>query len=268
MIKTLKTLLAYILTILDAVRYWDWYYVARVNLHALLVLFLFIEGSSNFVLEIIMYILYVHAVLAIGFLVNNLSDYKIDTAVGKSYLSTISKRTAKIIIFALLIYVIFFATFLDNLGISLTILASFFLGIGYSLRPIRFKERGFMGVLAPMVAQHASFLFFVFLLPSHANIILYIFFWLLLDGILIELEQQTRDYANDLQTRTKTFVTQIGKEQAKKIVYFFTILFIAFMIVPVLVMGLPGVLMSLLLMVFSSVSLSHAHRSIIQLSAH
>ena len=88
----------------------------------------------------------------------------------------------------------------------------------YSLKPIRLKERGWVGLLFVVIAQRVLptmliFAAFNHLEPTDVGIFTaYIFF----RGLSSDLNHQLEDYQQDITTGTETYAIQAGASRAKK----------------------------------------------------
>ena len=178
----------------------------------------------------------------IGYILNDIKDYRQDIIAKKRNLF-IEKN-----LFTSILIVIFCLTasilpwfYLPFTKISFyLLLLEIILFIVYAIPPFRLKERGIFGVICDaLYAQVIPFFlaFYTFsLLGKELELkILYTIIgilWLLLVGIRNIIYHQIEDYENDIKSETKTFVTKIGKEKVyQKIfpfLFFFEILFFTF----------------------------------------
>jgi hypothetical protein len=113
----------------------------------------------------------------------------------------------------------------------------FLLFFVYAFPPFRLKEKGFLGIITDaLYAQVVPCLLAVYTFSKITNTILPLkllalyAIWLLFVGIRNIIKHQVEDFDNDINTKTKTFVTVYGIEYSKKISfsYFFPIEFILF----------------------------------------
>jgi 4-hydroxybenzoate polyprenyltransferase len=104
-----------------------------------------------------------------------------------------------------------------NPSAALLGIAAFALAISYSMRPIRFKERAALGVLAPAVSQRpAPFLLFALLLPpAPAGEAAFLAAWLFLAGAYSILVHQVQDIGADSRAGVKTLAARIGRRRAR-----------------------------------------------------
>ena len=163
-------------------------------------------------------ILAVFCKVQFSILINDLGDRRTDLAAGKKRWITFLAKPVGYMIVMLFLAAGLVAVLLGR-GSLLTILAyaaSVLLGLSYSLRPLRFKERGALGLLAYML----SALLIYVLVP-----------WTWFDaglGQLIFLAaavgsdkwiqihfHQVVDYPADLKSGTQTYVVQAGPERAR-----------------------------------------------------
>jgi 4-hydroxybenzoate polyprenyltransferase len=93
-----------------------------------------------------------------------------------------------------------------------------FLATAYSLKPLRFKERGIMGVFASALT-HGVLPFLVFAYSINLSWIIgtYFFIFMALTEFIGDLIHHISDFDNDEVTRTKTWIKEIGIEKSRKI---------------------------------------------------
>lgn len=191
-----------------------------------------LSDSRNFYLFFVIFFIYQFFLLSYGYLVNNYCDRATDehSKIKSLYYFSSSFIIAIIFIFgiAILIIPIIF------LGLK-AIIYSFpllFLGTFYSAKPIRFKERGFMGIIVASITQKPLlFLFFVLLTPLNKILVIYLFIWLFLSSVMVELTHQFIDYNGDRNLEIKTWIALRGKKIAKHLNYFlFSLLVMSFFI--------------------------------------
>jgi len=83
--------------------------------------------------------------------------------------------------------------------------------VEYSLPPLRFKERGILGILVGAATQRpALFLVFVAMTGTWNWLAAVLTAWLLLGGFLAILGHQVEDFQNDVRARVDTFTTRRG----------------------------------------------------------
>jgi len=206
-----------------------------------------------------------------GYMINNYGDLEIDEKQGKeNYLLKLSH--GKRIVLNLTIFLAVVITglyFIEKKYFLILWIVQFFIATFYSLKPIRFKERGRIGLLIPFFAQ--------LVLPSLIclSIIGKIFS---IEGILFvvyamfkggayDIGHQFIDYLNDKKTNTKTFAVIHGQDIIKRLydifliierIMFITILFLITCSVKLvwndnqLLIFLPVLILHLLLVVFLS----------------
>jgi len=168
-----------------------------------------------------------------GFLINDFFDMPYDIAAGKR---KVVQELPKNIFIAIILAVIFVsALHLLYLKEPLYIAAyviSYILATLYSVPPIRFKERGFAGIVVngliekmlPVLAVFAFFIYFgidtlIFLATS---------FFI---GIVDILSHQIYDYEDDLKNGIHTFVVNIGIDNGLNIFKSFITPFSAILII-------------------------------------
>ena len=245
--------------LLDMVRFWDWHPMLWKNTIAALALLSF-TGTLVFLKnEFVVYVVYSFIAFSFGFIVNNLSDRRIDVAVGKDYFLKATPQQFKVLSAVLLILLISIPFYFQINALFVVVAIGLLIGISYSLPPIRLKERGLLGVIAPIIAQRLPFTLFFFLLPEAYQFVLYLFIWLLIDGFIVELDQQLHDLKNDTTTATDTYLTRIGNEKAQALFYVLAVVLIFYLLLPLLS---GEVLLTALLLLFSMDTLRVAQMNI------
>lgn len=151
-----------------------------------------------------------------GYAINNYADLGIDIRQGKpNQLAKLNANQRILILLFILLIVIFSGSYFVSKPYFLSLwIIQFFIATFYSLKPIRFKERGMVGLVIPFLAQLVlpvmiCFSIFGDLFSSQAVVfILYGFF----KGGAYDIGHQFHDYAHDLKTRTKTFAVERGQK--------------------------------------------------------
>ncbi len=178
----------------------------------------------RFVLDSVVLILFSIFATTYGYLINDYSDRELDRRHGKP--NTFENDSEARALFA--IGVIVFLSLLSSapfwhrpyfviLGLSWFVVATF-----YSLKPIRLKERGTVGIVFVVMAQRvlpALIIFSVFgfwRLPDVLLLVTYILF----RGFSSDVNHQLSDYENDRKTGTATFAVSSGYHRVRRIFYF------------------------------------------------
>ncbi|EKD99601.1 MAG: hypothetical protein ACD_22C00224G0002 [uncultured bacterium] len=181
------------------------------------------------VYELILGIIFVSICLSLGHITNNISDTDQDKQAGKQI---IKPEVLKIILVILIILLFVFSIhYITDLISLIIILFSLFLGISYSKRPFRFKEKGLLGIIVGGISQRV-----LPLLPIaycwHAIPSAWLFFLVL---TFISFRQmivhQIKDHQKDLHSHTNTFVTNIGISTSKIIIYALSLIEISALII-------------------------------------
>ena len=156
-----------------------------------------------------------------GYLINDFADMELDLAHGKA--NTFhgdSKGKARLIValFAFL-SLLFGLRFIDNPVFLLLWFLWALCATFYSIKPIRLKERGKMGLVVVVIAQRmlpililfAAFHYDAWLEVSVLTI------YVLFRGLSSDLNHQLEDYCRDTETRTQTYAVTAGLKRARKI---------------------------------------------------
>lgn len=238
-------------------RVYEWMDKLQVNfLAALILLVILPEKSLNLLL---VYGVYQCFLICYGYVINSYADRIQDRKVGKHLEISYFSENQLFIIFAFLAF--------GSLGIPLTFsdikikilgIITFILATFYSLKPIRFKERGFLGIIVPALTQR-SLLFFFFAFIGYPTAILsyYLFGWLGFIGIIIMMAHQIVDFENDKKGGVSTWALKLGKKNAKRWATFTFVLMMFYLIIPIIILTLySGLAISFILFAFSYPSIS------------
>lgn len=154
-----------------------------------------------------------------GFLINDFYDMPYDIAAGKR--RAVQELSGKVFI-GIILLVVFISTlhllYLKEPRYIATYVASYILATLYSAPPIRFKNRGVLGIIINGFIEKMLPVLAVFAFFTHFGIDTLIFliasFFI---GIVDILTHQIYDYDGDLRNRIQTFVVDIGIEKGLKI---------------------------------------------------
>jgi 4-hydroxybenzoate polyprenyltransferase len=163
-----------------------------------------------------------------GYMINNYADLKIDLEQGKENAMADFSQAGRIVFLIIItLIVIISGLFFRDKDYFLWLWGiQFFISAFYSLPPIRFKERGFTGLIIPFLAQLVVptlivFSIFGFLTPLEVTIfLLYGFF----KGGAYDIGHQFHDYMGDSKTSTKTFAVTRGRHIVKAIFKIFLVM--------------------------------------------
>jgi len=232
-------------------RHADWQDKIRINTFALLLLMVLSGQWREQWLNMFLAILYLYAAFGYCYLLNIFTDRADDLRVSKDYWRGFSEHSIKFIIFlsgaAALLFPLIFKNYII-LGISVIV---FMAMTFYSLKPLRFKERGAAGIIVSACAHGFPILFFALLMPLFKPLVLYLSGWLILNSFLLETAHQCEDLGNDRFTKTKTCIVHIGLNAAKRLIVTMSSALLIYLMIPVFVLKTPGLFISMALAVFS-----------------
>ena len=159
-----------------------------------------------------------------GFLVNDFFDMPFDSATGKiRAVHYISRKAFIIIIIAVSIICALHFFYLRNPLFIVVYVSSYLLATFYSSPPIRFKERGFIGIVVCALVEKALPVLAIFSFFSIFSVETAIFLAASFTVHMSEIiTHQIYDYESDMRTGTRTFaVVSIEKAfKTSKIIYF------------------------------------------------
>lgn len=172
--------------------------------------------DSAFIIHVLFFLLFSVISTSYGYLINDFSDITLDREHNKpNSFAASSKRMAFSTIIFLLVFLLLSAIpFLTNPFFAIALFFWLFLATSYSLPPLRYKERGTLGLWIVVIAQRLLPIillltaFNFFLAPDIFIIGLYV----LLRGFSSDMNHQISDYENDLSTATKTAAVILGKD--------------------------------------------------------
>lgn len=151
-----------------------------------------------------------------GFLINDFFDRPMDIKAGKiRAVQELPRGIVFGIILTLILVILILLWYLNSLFFTALYGFSFFLGTLYSAPPVRFKERGFVGIIINALTEKMLPVLAIFVFFNHFGIdtLIFVITTFLLQTIEI-MTHQLYDYEADLKTRTRTFAIDIGKERA------------------------------------------------------
>jgi len=158
-----------------------------------------------------------------GFLVNDYFDMAVDKIAGKAreiHHMPKGQVVGMILLIILLGHVVTFLTFL-SIGqplYALIYVIGYFLGIFYSAPPLRFKERGILGIMINALIEKAlPVLLVVFFLQHFYLDALFLLVLVSVWEIELILIHQYADYEEDLKAQVKTYVIEIGLEKTMRV---------------------------------------------------
>lgn len=163
-----------------------------------------------------------------GYVVNDYSDIAIDRAAGKKKIQFgISSAKIKLLLFGFCFggIVISFPLWQKSFVIITLILVIYILTTFYSLPPIRFKERGWFGIIIASSTQRTLPILLCFAIFKRfgADTILFALLSLII-GIRAMLVHQIKDYNNDIANGIKTLIVNWGIIKGTKFLFVYVIL--------------------------------------------
>lgn len=177
--------------------------------------------SWRFVGDFFLFFLFSMFSTTYGYLVNDLSDKDLDRFHGKTntFENDSSSKAVLIVIFSFLLSLLFAIDFWGKQGFLPLWLGWFLITTFYSLRPVRLKERGKVGLAFVVAAQRVLPTLIAFAVFAHWEIITVVAFtlYILFRGLSSDLNHQIEDYKRDATTGTGTYAVQSGFEATQKL---------------------------------------------------
>lgn len=241
----------------------EWFDKIQMNIGAALLIILDLfynpfQDMSYIFRMISIFIVYQFFLACYGYAVNAYADREIDLKAGKyKGVSYFTDRQLSIILIFLSIGSLAIPLLLDDLRLKILGIMAFILSAGYSLKPIRLKNRGFIGIIGATLPQRPlMILFFGLLINAKLELVVILTIWSLLIGIIMEIGHQMLDYKNDKITRANTWIVNTDILRVKKYSSFSTILFLLFLFLPAFYFTFEkGLVITLIMFVLSGHSL-------------
>jgi 4-hydroxybenzoate polyprenyltransferase len=174
------------------------------------------------------------------YLINDFFDMPEDKIVGKKKAIYELKEwqiIALLVIITILNFTLVFSV-IRNTIFSCVYTIAYFLATFYSAPPMRFKWRGWMGVVCDAIIEKPLPVLLVFIYFNHFHFDTLVFFAFMFSIQLSTIIQhEVDDYDADIKTNVKTLVTKIGKPKARQIQdnrlfpLFFSLSFLFYMII-------------------------------------
>lgn len=178
------------------------------------------DFSNQFILNSFFFLGFSILSTTYGYLVNDYADIDLDKAHGKSNtFSDDSRLKAGIIVAVMFLCSIVFALpFINSSAFVVSWGVWIFLSTFYSVRPVRFKERGKTGLFVAVFAQRVLPIIIVFAAFEYfKGLDVFLFVNLILfRGLASDINHQIEDYENDIYTDTNTSAVSVGKQKMEK----------------------------------------------------
>jgi 4-hydroxybenzoate polyprenyltransferase len=184
--------------------------------------------SPVFVIDFFVFVFFISSTAIYGYLINNFADLDIDSKQGKkNTLSNFSRSYQILIILAVLTCVLVSGFYFSNRNYFIVLWAiQLFTSTFYSLPPIRFKERGLIGMVVPFMAQlvvPTLICFSIFGNIYSWDTLIFVFYGFFKGGAY-DIGHQYHDYFGDIKTQTRTFAVKHGSNIIFRIFKSFIIL--------------------------------------------
>jgi len=180
-------------------------------------------SSYNLVWKILGLIAALSLCIVSGYLVNDYSDMTTDKIAGQTREIHLMPKVQVIGLILLIILSSHVVTFLTFLSIgqplyTLIYVMGYPLGIFYSVPPLRFKERGLLGIMINALIEKALPVLLIISFFQHFYLdalflLVLVFVW----GIELIIIHQYVDYEGDSKAQQKSYVVEIGLEKTKRL---------------------------------------------------
>ena len=180
-------------------------------------LWAYTEQSSITVSSFSIYNAAIFCLLLGGYAINDFADFHQDMAVGRKVKPT-RGHSLFLSVASLAIGFGLILSIASELLPGMITVVIIFLGVEYSLPPLRFKERKVWGVIIGSITQKpAIFLIFVAIIKSWGWLSLILSLWLFFGGLVGMLGHQILDYRNDNKLGVGTFAVFYGQDLSMKL---------------------------------------------------
>jgi 4-hydroxybenzoate polyprenyltransferase len=180
--------------------------------------------SANFLIDLLVFLGFSVFSTSYGYLINDLADKELDALHGKenTFRDDSSGRASSIVFAVLALSIVLGIRFRENRGFLPLWLCWGFLATFYSIKPIRLKEKGKLGLISVVIAQRVLPILIVFAAFKHYEWIdvVTITVYILFRGLSSDLNHQLEDYQRDVGTGTNTYSVRTGITKARKIFRF------------------------------------------------
>jgi len=198
-------------------RNWAVFYYNSILENLFVILYITLVNSAwtnEQLVYITLYICFSILATSYGYLINDLADRTLDTLHNKP--NTFSKDTAHkaiiVVSFFFIFTILFSIPFITKSYFSIFFMIWLFLATFYSLKPLRFKERGLLGLVIIIITQRVLPVVLLLLAFEHYLLV----DWLLIIGLLFmrgaasDIWHQISDHENDIKTGTGTHAVKSG----------------------------------------------------------
>lgn len=179
------------------------------------------DFSYKFIIKLLIFYLFSVFSTSYGYLINDISDKKLDALHNKANaLSEVSNTLAAWIVLSVFLFSALFSTpFWGNEVFLYLWLIWLLLSTSYSLKPFRLKEKGKIGLLVVVFAQRflpTLLVFAAFDFYQWQDVLLFSIYTLL-RGLSSDVNHQLEDYNLDISTSTGTFAVKKGYEKTERL---------------------------------------------------
>lgn len=217
--------------VISLIRWKSWSDTKLVFLFVALGMVILEKSVTDFVSQISIILKFLILFVAYGSFVSISNDFW-DRAIDKEAkklrgVRCLGNITVVIILLIFLSVYLILLTLLAQHRIAILILgiAMVLLGFLYSSPVIRFKEKGWFGVVVGSLIQRTFPLFLVFgILKNFTPTAFLLVVLTFILGLKLMLIHQIEDYPTDLRSKVKTVITGIGLNRGKKIIRFLFVL--------------------------------------------
>lgn len=184
--------------------------------------------NGNSFLRLILFLVFSMLSTTYGYLINDFADRELDARHHKAntFDGDTPRRALQVVILAFSLSVVSAIPFIGYKLFNVLFLSWLFTTTFYSLPPLRFKERGTIGLVIAAISQRLLPILMLFAVFDLNNAMEWVLFglYVLNRGLLSDMQHQIADFENDLKSNVQTSAVAIGKKKLER--YFQILLWI------------------------------------------
>ncbi len=245
----------------------EWVSKLQLVFMAALTLLLFETQDVEFVSPLVVLAVYMGFISSYGYALNSYVDRHQDREAGKpETLVFLSDRCIRLAILAFAAVSLVLPFLAADVWVAGVGIATFGLATAYSIKPLRLKERGILGVIAAAVVQRPMpFLLFAMAVGLITPLTWYLLGHLTMLGLSGIVTHQLTDFARDRRVGVKTWAAVVGFPRARKAAGVLILLTIASLAVPVPLLGIrDGMAVTAVVAVLSTVPMVQSFRGLMR----
>lgn len=219
----------------------EWIDKVQFNIAAIFLLLMEIYYNNTMFLDdffkkFLLFLIFLLLLSCFGYSINAYADRVFDHRVGKYRgVPYFSKNQIYLIFVLISIGILVIPFLLKDARLEIVGILAYIFAAGYSIKPLRFKDRGIYGIIGATIPQRPLvILFFGILINADTEFLMILVVWSLFIGIIMEIGHQMLDYQNDKTSGTNNWIVNANLDDVKKYSMFFMSVFILITFAPLL----------------------------------